>query len=64
MFYGRTGLALAIAVWPIWVATGGDFETARQDCAPAHGFGGGTTWLTQFGTQGIPYDQDYACPVA
>ena len=49
---------------PIWVATGGDLETARQYCAPDHGFGGGTAWLTQFGTQGIPYDQDYACPVA
>jgi hypothetical protein len=47
---------------PIWVATGDGQDTAYQYCSPAHAFGGGTAWLTQFGTPGFPIDQDYACP--
>ena len=49
---------------PIWVATGSGEATAVAYCGPAHAFGDGTAWLTQFGTAGVPYDQDYACPVA
>jgi hypothetical protein len=48
---------------PIWVATGSGEATAVAYCGPAHAFGDGTAWLTQFGTAGVPYDQDYACPV-
>jgi hypothetical protein len=48
---------------PLWVATGADAPTAQQFCSPDHAFGGGVIWLTQFGTQGDPFDQDYACPV-
>jgi hypothetical protein len=47
---------------PVWVATGADQATAIAYCSPAHTFGGGTPWLTQFGTQGVPFDEDYACP--
>ena len=49
---------------PIWVATGSGEATAVAYCGPDHAFGDGTAWLTQFGTAGVPYDQDYACPVA
>ena len=48
---------------PLWVATGSDMPTAVEYCSPLHAFGGGTPWLTQFQTAGVPYDQDYACPV-
>ena len=48
---------------PIWVATGSDVSVGVQFCDPIHGFGGGTTWLTQFGAMGVPFDQDYACPL-
>jgi hypothetical protein len=46
---------------PVWVATGAGQQTAVEYCSPAHAFGGGTPWLTQFGTPGVPFDQDYAC---
>jgi hypothetical protein len=49
---------------PIWVATGDGQSSAVEYCSPLHAFGGGTTWLTQFGTPGVPYDQDYACPTS
>ena len=48
---------------PLWVATGSDQATAVGYCSPVHAFGGGTPWLTQFQASGVPYDQDYACPV-
>jgi hypothetical protein len=48
---------------PIWVATGADYATAVAYCSAAHGFGGGVTWLTQYGTAGNEFDQDYACPI-
>jgi hypothetical protein len=47
---------------PVWVATGAGQQTAIEYCSPVHAFGGGTPWLTQFGTQGVPFDEDYACP--
>ncbi|HZQ56436.1 MAG TPA: hypothetical protein VFA84_00290 [Acidimicrobiales bacterium] len=47
---------------PVWVATGDGQQTAIEYCSPVHAFGGGTPWLTQFGTPGVPIDQDYACP--
>jgi hypothetical protein len=46
---------------PIWVATGSDFATATAYCAPSHGFGGGTIWLTQYGSPDAAIDQDHAC---
>ncbi|HEY2428446.1 MAG TPA: hypothetical protein VGI06_05920, partial [Acidimicrobiales bacterium] len=46
---------------PIWLATGADYSTAAAFCSPSHGFGGGAIWLTQYGTAGVPYDQDLAC---
>ena len=46
---------------PIWVATGAGLRTAQAFCNASHGFGGGTIWLTQYGSAGNPYDQDYAC---
>jgi len=48
---------------PIWVATGSTIDTATAYCAPSHGFGGGTIWLTQYGATGVAYDEDYACPL-
>jgi hypothetical protein len=48
---------------PIWVATGDGPSSAVEYCSPLHAFGNGTTWLTQFQAPGVPYDQDYACPV-
>jgi hypothetical protein len=47
---------------PVWRATGAGLATAQADCSRAFGFGGGAVWLAQYGTAGIPYDQDYACP--
>jgi len=47
---------------PIWVATGDGQASAVEYCNGAHSFGGGTAWLTQFGTAGVPIDQDYDCP--
>jgi hypothetical protein len=46
---------------PIWVATGGGQQDAIAYCSPAHAFGGGTPWVTQFGAAGSQLDQDYAC---
>jgi len=48
---------------PLWVATGSVQATAVDYCSPDHAFAGGTPWLTQFQSGGVPYDQDYACPV-
>ncbi len=45
---------------PIWVPGAHNLTEAKQQCAPAHGFGGGTTWVTQWT---VVYDQDYACPI-
>jgi hypothetical protein len=48
---------------PEWIATGADAATAQQFCDGTHSFGaGGVPWLTQFGTAGNAFDQDYACP--
>jgi hypothetical protein len=60
--FGRIAGSFAPAT-PLWVATGAGFDTAVEYCSPLHAFGGGTPWLTQFQTSGVPYDQDYACPV-
>jgi hypothetical protein len=48
---------------PVWMATGGDIHDAEGACASGDSFGGGTTWLAQYGTVGLPYDEDLACPV-
>ena len=48
---------------PEWVPTGADFQTAVKYCDGTHSFGaGGIPWITQYGTAGNPYDQDYVCP--
>ena len=48
---------------PEWVPTGADFDTARSFCDGTHSFGaGGIPWLTQYGTAGNAFDQDYVCP--
>ncbi len=60
--FGRIAGSYAPAT-PIWVATGDGQSSAIEYCSPLHAFGNGTAWLTQFGTAGVPYDQDYACPV-
>lgn len=44
---------------PLWVATGTDPSNLASWCGPAYGFGGGTTWLVQFGRGS--FDGDYAC---
>jgi hypothetical protein len=48
---------------PVWMATGGDITDATAACTSGHSFGGGTTWLAQYGTSGVPFDQDLACLV-
>ena len=45
---------------PIWVPGARNLTEAKTYCSPAHAFGGGTTWLTQWT---VVYDQDYACPI-
>ena len=34
---------------------------ATAPSGASHGVGGGKAWLTQFGSAGVPFDQDYAC---
>jgi len=46
---------------PVWVATGSDYAAATAACGASYAFGGGKAWLTQFGSSGVPFDQDYAC---
>jgi hypothetical protein len=48
---------------PVWMATGGDIQDAEGACGSGGAFGGGTTWLAQYGTAGVPFDQDLACTV-
>jgi hypothetical protein len=43
---------------PTWVAGPQTLEEAKAYCAPQYGFGGGTTWLTQWTTY---FDNAYAC---
>jgi len=43
---------------PIWVAGPQTLDEAKAYCAPRYGFGGGTTWLTQWSTH---FDHSYAC---
>jgi hypothetical protein len=43
---------------PTWVAGPTTLEEAVAYCDPRYGFGGGTTWLTQWSTH---FDHSYAC---
>ncbi len=60
--FGRIAGSYAPAT-PLWVATGSTMTTAVEYCSPLHAFAGGTAWVTQFQEAGVPYDQDYACPI-
>ncbi len=44
---------------PTWVATGSDPPNLADWCGPSHAFGGGPTWLVQFGRGS--FDGDYSC---
>lgn len=44
---------------PTWVATGSDPTYLAPWCGPAHAFGGGPTWLVQFGRGS--FDGDFSC---
>lgn len=44
---------------PTWVATGGDPSNLADWCGASHSFGGGATWMVQYG-QGT-FDGDYSC---
>jgi putative cell wall-binding protein len=43
----------------LWVATGGAPSNLADWCSSAYAFGGGTTWLVQFGRGS--FDGDYSC---
>ncbi|MGH9129499.1 MAG: cell wall-binding repeat-containing protein [Acidimicrobiales bacterium] len=44
---------------PTWVATGTDPSNLADWCGSSHAFGGGTTWMVQFGRGS--FDGDYSC---
>jgi hypothetical protein len=47
----------------VWLATGAGQAAAVAGCASGPGFTGGAVWLAQYQTNGVAFDQDYACPV-